>query len=608
MITDELYKNANAIVRFQENIVEVKTLNNVIFKRKEAITILNSSGIEYANIYLYYTHASPIKNIKVSVYDAHGKIIKKVNANEFKDVSAISDISLFEDSRVKYYKPSITEFPYIIEYEYEERRNHTFYFPRWIPQKGLDIAVEKSKFTFISKPDYSIRLKEHSVNTLRKEYQQDGNKITEWELHKLPAFKAEPFTPPLSQVVPWVEVAPVKFTYEGLSGSFSNWQEYGKWAFENLLKDRDQLPPTTNEEIKNLVKGILSPVERVRKIYEYAQQKNRYISVQIGIGGLQPMKAEEVNKLGYGDCKALTNYTKALLKAANIPSYYTEVHAGFYKTNYQSDFASAFQGNHAILCVPIAKDTIWLECTSRDAPMGYLGTFTDDRKALLYTENGGIIVRTKTYQPEENKQLKSINLVIDEKGNLNGNIHTRFEGIQYERRKFIVNRHEKEHKELIEKFYNINNLNVVTYKVYQQKTDTPFTEEKIEVKAESYGTINSSLLFIPIYQLVENSSNPKDILKCRQKIRIERGFYDEDIITFNIPESFKVEYLPQSINITTPFGTFSSTVKAEGNSITFTRKVLFKQGEYSPDLDNTFYSFLKKIDNSNKERFVLIMK
>ncbi len=53
------------------------------------------------------------------------------------------------------------------------------------------------------------------------------------------------------------------------------------------------------------------------------QDKTRYISVQIGIGGWKPMLADDVNKLGYGDCKGLTNYTKALLEAVDVPSYYT---------------------------------------------------------------------------------------------------------------------------------------------------------------------------------------------------------------------------------------------------------------------------------------------
>ena len=44
------------------------------------------------------------------------------------------------------------------------------------------------------------------------------------------------------------------------------------------------------------------------------QNKTRYISVQVGIGGWEPIAAKQVDKVGYGDCKGLTNYTKALFE------------------------------------------------------------------------------------------------------------------------------------------------------------------------------------------------------------------------------------------------------------------------------------------------------
>src|SRR5690625_198168 len=87
---------------------------------------------------------------------------------------------------------------------------------------------------------------------------------------------------------------------------------------------------------------------KTRKIYQYIQDKVRNVSVQIGIGGWKPMPAMEVDKLSYGDCKALTNYTKVLLDALGIPSYYTVLYADSNTIDIHEDFVS-FQGNHVIL-------------------------------------------------------------------------------------------------------------------------------------------------------------------------------------------------------------------------------------------------------------------
>ncbi|NJM16923.1 MAG: transglutaminase family protein [Bacteroidales bacterium] len=122
-------------------------------------------------------------------------------------------------------------------------------------------------------------------------------------------------------------MSPNRLSYNGYVGDFTNWQSYGKWVYR-LIEGRDELLPGVAEEIRNLTVNGANIKEKIATVYQYMQKRTRYVYVYSGIGGFQPVTAKDVHMYGYGDCKALSNYTKALLKAAGIESIYTEIGSG----------------------------------------------------------------------------------------------------------------------------------------------------------------------------------------------------------------------------------------------------------------------------------------
>ena len=63
------------------------------------------------------------------------------------------------------------------------------------------------------------------------------------------------------------------------------------------------------------------------------------------------MLAKDVDRLGYGDCKALSNYTRVLLDKVGVKSFYTVIYGDSNRKDVDKDFVS-YQGNHAILTIP----------------------------------------------------------------------------------------------------------------------------------------------------------------------------------------------------------------------------------------------------------------
>jgi len=141
------------------------------------------------------------------------------------------------------------------------------------------------------------------------------------------------------------------FHLEGFDGTATNWLDFGKWYATKILNGTIDLSDQAIAKAKSIVGAETDPIKKAKILYQYLQDKVRYVSIQVGIGGWKPMQANDVDKLGYGDCKALSNYTKALLQAVGVPSYTTILYGNPSKMNIQNDFVS-MQGNHMILCVP----------------------------------------------------------------------------------------------------------------------------------------------------------------------------------------------------------------------------------------------------------------
>jgi transglutaminase-like putative cysteine protease len=432
LIPATLRSRANATIRNEETVVDMRSPDNVMYSVKQAITVLNKNGENNARLVLFYDKNTSIKSIKGEIYNEIGKLVGKFSQSDFKDESAVQDFSLFEDSRIKHYLPSVNTYPYTIVYTYEMRYKQNLIIPDWTPKPASDVSVEKSSYTFICKPTDQFRIKTQNLTSKAIESITDKQKSLVWTVNNLVGVKPEPYSPDRENYQTSVKIAPQNFSYFNYKGDYTNWQELGKWEYDNLLKNRKTLLPATIQAIKDLVKNEITDKEKARKIYQYLQNKTRYISVQIGIGGFQPVTAADVDRLGYGDCKALVNYMQSLLDVAGIESYYCIVQAGSQKKSLDPTYASMNQGNHVILCMPLKGDTTWLECTSQKIPFGFLSDFTDDRYVLACTAEGGKLLHTPKLTTSKNLQIRKADLSIDKDGNVTGNLKTIFSGAQYD--------------------------------------------------------------------------------------------------------------------------------------------------------------------------------
>ncbi len=603
-IPDSLKENANAIIRYENTNIEIVSQSKMNIEKEMIVTVLNKLGNEDGYIYLYYDNHERIKSVSARIYNAFGKEIKKIKRSDFKDVSAVGGGTLYSDSRVLYYEYIPLSYPYTIKYQYETTTSNTAFIPNWLPIKHFYASTQKSVFTLTHPTNITVHLKEQNLNRYNIENNSNNNKIS-YTLISAKAIELEKLSPIFYDYGPHVKFAANKFHIAGVDGQAENWKEFGKWVNDKLLVGRNQLPENVNQEIQNLVKGIDDEKERARLVYEYMQNKTRYISVQIGIGGWKPMLANEVEKLGYGDCKALTNYTQALLKAADVNSFYTVIYADR-RRNIDNELA-AMQGNHAILMVPTKKDTVWLECTSQKVPFGHLGKFTDDRDALVITPEGGKIIRTKSYTNTESKQIISASYLLDENGNISAKAKIKSSGIQYDNHYRIADLDAKEKDEYYKGFFGkINNMKIDNIKVSNDGINTTFTEN-ITFTASNYAVNSGERMLVRLNAFNVNQNIPKRYRNRKQALEIQYGFLDIDEVIIHLPKNYKIESLANDKEVTTKFGTYKIKIeKINDYQIKYKRDLLIKQGIYTVEDYDKYRKFRKKINQLDNSKIVLI--
>ena len=600
----ELKNRAAMTVRYEAVEITMLAPDDVRYKVKKAITIHNKSGDYFAYIPLYYDKSSKIKSVRGTIYDEFGQEQKKLSLKDFTDVSAADGFSMFSDTRLKYYINQSPQYPYTLEFEYELQFSQNLIIPHWSPNYHQQVSVEKSSYAFTYPNSERLRIYTQNLDTPALITQKDNFITQKWQVSNLQATKQEGFTRHFQDLNIQVNIVPERISYYDHSGSFSDWTGLGKWAHDILLHGKQDLSSDVKQKVLELTKNATSDKEKAKILYKYMQNKTRYVSIQVGIGGIEPFPASDVEKYGYGDCKALVNYMQNLLSLADIPSYYCVVEAGWQKKSLRPTFANMQDGNHIILCIPFENDTTWLECTSQSMPFGSLGDFTDDRLVLAWTPQGGQILKTPIYTEQDNKQVRSAKFTLVDYNHLKGKMATKFYGTQFDNHIDVVRAKPSEKEKLLKKHYDINDITFSTIDYQMVEQDTSYIQEDLDLSIRNIIRKTNGKLIIPTtpfnsYLKLQRNDNRQ------QNLYINRGFTDNDILEFELPEDVSKAMDPISKSYQCPMGTFKFTARIEDNKLYCSRTLTIKQGEYEADQYSIFQDFLKSVDQVDRSRISL---
>ncbi|MBF4508341.1 DUF3857 domain-containing protein [Flavobacterium sp. JLP] len=604
-IADSLKENANAVVRLDQTDIAILSQRSMNVKNHRVVTVFNENGNDAVHASQGYSKNSSIKNIEAIVYDVFGNEIKKIKRKDFKDQSVADGMTLISDNRYMYLQYTPISYPYTIVFTSEVETSTTAFISTWMPLDEYYTSVEKSILNVKYSSNLGFRKKECQFSSFNIKKTIDNETQLSYTASNILAQKYEDQSPVFTDIYPKVMMGLEFFNLEGVDGNAKTWKEFGKWWADKILVGTDQISEETKSKMRNLVGNEQDPIKKAKLIYNYLQQKVRYVAIAEGIGGWRPMLASDVDRLGYGDCKALTNYTKALLNSVGVESYYTKLYGNRYKTDIVSDFVSQ-QGNHIILAIPNGNHYTWLECTSQDDPFGYQGTFTDDRDVLVIKPEGGEIVRTKVYEDNGNTQKDKGIYSIDENGNFSGSISIVSEGSQYSSKARIENLQPTEKEAHYKEYWdNINNLKLGKITFSNDKENIRFTED-VQLSAINYASISANKMIFAIDAFNQNTGNIKRIRNRKNPFQIQRGYLDSDEIEINLPAGFTIEFLPSNFELKGKFGEYKTEIiKKENNKLTYKRSMFLNKGKYSNKEYDEYRLFMEQISRNDNAKIIL---
>lgn len=605
-IPDSLKLDANSVLRYQYDQVTISGPGRATVKHHDIITILNEKGDKEAVTQLFYNRKyNTFSDIVIRSFSADGTQLKKYHKSDMYDGAAVEAETMLSDERFLGLKVDVATYPTTIEVEYEEDLSSFIDPPAWYIQTK-EQSVQNEEYSIRVKNDLGFRYISKNTKISPVKTSEDSYDVYSWKVANLKAFKIEEGTMSWT-ILPRIEFGVNKFDFFGYPGDFSSWQTYGKWQ-QTLNSDVCTLNPKRAEEIRQMTADLKTDKEKAEFLYHYMQQNTRYVSIQLGIGGLKPFPADFVDQKKYGDCKALSNYMCALLKAVNIPAYYAMVRAGNNEEPSDPSFPNDIY-NHVIVCIPFKNDTTWLECTNNTAPFGKLGAFTENRNALIVTEDGGKLVNTPKSTVKDNQFNSEVHLTLSADGSAKANVKIFSTGDYREMYTEIAALKLDEQKDFLMHTLNIKQPSVFDYQPGDDKSDTK--------------EIDLNLDYDRFYDIAAGDKqfyHPNVIDICNFTVPIEDKrktayYFDSPMqksctLTIDLPAGFEVETLPANQQFKFSYGSYELNYKydAAKNQVTSTAKFIINNQMIPAAKYTELQQYLDNVKKAENKKLVIRRK
>ncbi len=613
-------KDVPAVVLHDSQEVTLDADGKLLTTENYAVKILLREGRGLAEAHAFYLSSfSKIRDINAWIIRPDGSI-KEYDKKSVLDVIADQD-DVYNEGRIKIIDASDDVdsgfvFGYTIVTEdkplfYQDNRSFQGRLPVMMSRYALNLPAgwKASSVTF---------------NHAEVKPQISGTNYI-WELRNLAPIPPEPMSPSVRNIAPRIAVnyAPDNAS-QAVNRAFADWTAVSRWG-SNLHDPQVIVDDAVAAKARELTANSKTELEKIRAIGSYVQNL-QYISIDIGVGygnGMIPRPSNTVLNRGYGDCKDKANLMRAMLKVLKIEAYPIAIYSGD-PTFVREEWASPGQFNHCIIAVKVSDETktptilnhaklgrlLIFDATDAFTPVGDLPDYLQGSFALIMAgENGGLSKMPVT-PPETDLLERNVEVNLSAEGGIKGTISERASGqtstvFRRELRALSAS----QYRQAIEGWLTRGATGAQLVKVTSndKHNDASFDLD-VEFSAANYAQLmqNRLLVFKPVI-VGRRGGIFLTELKRDQPVMLDSNSMRETV-TFNLPNGFVVDEMPDAVTLETPFGKYTTKYETKDNKLVFTRSLTTMRTTVPIEKYNSVKDFYTKIMAAEQSPVVLLKK
>lgn len=590
-------------IRLKEGVPEVRS------KEHQEILYLSENAGSYMSKFSF-SHSSfhPVEKYEAYTETPGGK---KIQVKEFKTSQNISSSVFYDDV-----KQTNFDFPNITpgsSGHLEVEKLHTnprllspHYFSRGIPTLSGELKIsfpkdmnvkymirgnDKDKVQFTSDSRKGETTYTFAVKNLAKDMNYPDSPDNAWyALH----------------VIFWIE----SYQSGGQSISYmANLDNLYQMAWGFVKDINKSISPELKAITDSITKGLSTNEQKARGIYKWVQKNIKYVAFEEGMEGFIPREANLVCSRRFGDCKDMSSILTVMLNYAAVPAYYTWIGTRSLPYDY-TEIHLPIVDNHMITAVRLDTGYIFLDGTDAHCVFGAPSGHIQGKQALIgINDKEYKIIRVPELARESSRLTDTTILELTDKGIL-GTVKVNMTGY------FAMDMHgvmsytnEKDREKYMKGYFNRGSNKFKLNKYEISDTGNPdWFGLTGQFELQDYGKkiADEWYLNMNLFKFYEH----KEIDYPKRNTPIEHEYKNSAtyVTILNIPEGYKISYLPESKSYKNEVWGFDISYRQEKNQVIMTQTFSNDHLLLQPDKFQAWNKVLENLYPLYRETISLIKK